>query len=75
MVPRAPFIRLVKEVASEVTAGKNMNWKPTALEMLREAAEDHIVNLLGKSYWCSLHAKGVTLMPKDVQLVKNITSD
>ena len=73
MIPRAPFTRLVREVASEVPGGERVNWKPAALEMLREAAENNIVELLRASYWCSLHAKRVTLMPKDIHLVKKVS--
>ena len=51
---------------------KEYRWQATALQALQEAAESHLVSLFEDAYLCSIHAKRVTLMVKDVQLARRI---
>lgn len=39
---------------------------------LQEAAEAHLVGLFEDAYLCTIHAKRVTIMPKDMQLARRI---
>ena len=39
---------------------------------LQEAAEAYLVGLFKDSNLCAIHAKRVTIMPKDVQLARRI---
>jgi histone H3/H4 len=39
---------------------------------LQEALEAHLVHLVEDSNECAIHAKGVTIMPKDIQLAPRI---
>lgn len=39
---------------------------------LQEAAEAHLVGLFEDANLCVIHAKRVTLMPKDIQLARRI---
>ncbi len=39
---------------------------------LQEAAEAHLVGLFEDANLCTIHAKRVTLMPKDMQLARRI---
>ena len=39
---------------------------------LQEAAEAYLVGLFENTNLCAIHAKGVTIMPKDMQLVRRI---
>ena len=39
---------------------------------MQHAAEDYIIGLMGDANLSALHAKRVTVMPKDLQLAKRI---
>ena len=43
-----------------------------AVQGLQEAAEAYLVGLFGDSNLCAIHAKWVTIMPRDVQLARRI---
>ncbi len=68
---RLPFARLVREVQSLVSR-KEYRWQANAMLALQEAAEAHIVSLFEDAYLCTIHAKRITLMPKDIQLARRI---
>jgi histone H3/H4 len=44
----------------------------TALLALQEAAEAFLIGLFDDCNYCAMHAKCVTIMPKDMHLVKCI---
>ena len=71
LIRRLPFARLVKEVQTFVTPHE-YRWQASAMIALQEAAEAHLVGLFEDSYLCTIHAKRVTLMPKDIQLARRI---
>jgi histone H3/H4 len=73
LLRKLPFARLVREVALQFVAdGDGYRWQDTAFMALQEAAEAHIVGLFEDAYLCSIHAKRVTLMIKDLQLARRI---
>lgn len=74
LIPHAPFIRLVRDVTQEVTSG-DIKWKGFALTALQEAAEYYLVNLFEDSNLCALHAGRVTIMDKDIKLVRKIRGE
>ena len=43
-----------------------------AVQGLQEAAEAYLVGLFEDSNLCAIHAKRVTIMPRDVQLARRI---
>ena len=43
-------------------------WQASALEALQNAAEDYLVKLFEDANLCCLHAKRVTIMPRDIQV-------
>ncbi|ODM89820.1 histone H3.3 type c [Orchesella cincta] len=43
-----------------------------ALEALQEASEAYITGLLSDTNLCAIHARRVTIMPKDIQLARRI---
>lgn len=67
LIPRAPFGRLIK-ATQELMFAKKYRWTTEALLCAQEAAEIYLVNLLADSQLCAVHAKRVTLMPKDIHL-------
>ncbi|KAH7302041.1 hypothetical protein KP509_23G053500 [Ceratopteris richardii] len=43
-----------------------------ALEALQEVAEAYLISMLEDSNLCAIHAKRVTIQPKDIQLARRI---
>ena len=71
IIPKAPFSRLVREVCEE-QFNEKIRWSSLALEALQASSEDYLVGLFEDSYLCSIHAKRVTLMAKDIRLARRI---
>ncbi|KAJ7345887.1 hypothetical protein JRQ81_001837 [Phrynocephalus forsythii] len=72
LIPKLPFARLVREVCLEYTRGVDIQWQAMALLALQEAAEAFLVYLMEDAYLCTIHAKRVTLYPRDIQLARRI---
>jgi histone H3 len=70
LIRKLPFQRLVREVASDVA--REIRFQSSALLALQEAAEAYLVTLFEDTNLCALHAKRVTIMPKDMQLARRI---
>uniref|UniRef100_A0A663FDD9 Core Histone H2A/H2B/H3 domain-containing protein n=1 Tax=Aquila chrysaetos chrysaetos TaxID=223781 RepID=A0A663FDD9_AQUCH len=62
----------VREICLLFTRGVDYRWQRMALVALQEAAEAFVVRLLEDAYLCSLHARRVTLYPKDLQLARRL---
>lgn len=75
LIPRAPFMRLVREVAAHVASDKDMRFKLTALEAMQEAAEQYLTGLFEDAQLCAIHAKRVTLFVKDIQLARRMRGE
>ena len=45
------------------------------MEALREAAEAYLVGLFEDTNLCAIHAKRVTILPKDMQLAKRLRGE
>ena len=73
LIRKAPFARLVRELlVTRHPAGLEFRWQQAAIECLQEATEAFLVCLLSDAYLCSIHAKRVTLMPRDIQLIRRL---
>ena len=44
----------------------------SALDALQHASEDFVINVLENANLLAIHAKRVTVMPKDIQLVRRL---
>ena len=42
---------------------------------LHETAEAYLICLMGDSHICAIHAKQITVMPKDMQLARQIRGE
>jgi histone H3 len=71
LLRRLPFARLVREIQQGLSR-QTYNWQATAILALQEAAEAHLVGLFEDCNLCAIHAKRVTIMPKDMQLARRI---
>lgn len=70
LIRRAPFQRLVREICQPLKP--DFMFRKEALEALQEAAEAHLITLMEDSNLCAIHAKRVTIMPKDMQLARRM---
>ncbi|KAF4100065.1 histone H3-like centromeric protein A [Onychostoma macrolepis] len=71
LLRKAPFSRLVREVC-QTFSREHMMWQGYALMALQEAAEAFMVRLFSDANLCAIHAKRVTLFPRDIQLARRI---
>ena len=70
LINKAPFARLVKEIAQNYKT--DIKWQSTSILCLHEAAEAYMVQLFTETNLCAIHAKRITIMPKDMQLARRI---
>eukprot|EP00892_Ulva_mutabilis_P001310 jgi/Ulvmu1/1117/UM106_0034.1 len=80
LVPKAPFVRLIKHVLHSMYKDKRHDGVPdrfqaSAVLALQEAAEAFLVGLFEDANLCAIHAKRVTIMPKDMQLARQLRND
>ena len=74
LIRKLPFQRLVRELAQDL--GKiNVCFQSGAIMALQEASEAYLVGLLEDANLCAVHAKWVTIMPKDIQLACRIRGE
>ena len=80
LIRKLPFQRLVQEITSDsevITSplcGK-VRFQSAAVMALQEAAEAYLVGLFEDTNLCAIHAKQVTIMPKDIQLARRIRGE
>ena len=54
---------------------KDLRLQSTAVLALQEASEAYLVGLFEDANLCAIHAKRVTLMPKDIHLARRIRGE
>ena len=67
-VPQSPA-PAVQVIQTEI------RFQRTAIMALQEAGEAFLVGLLEQANLCTIHAKHVMIMPKDIQLTRRIRGD
>ena len=75
LIRKLPFARVVKEVTYNDVKHTDKRYTATAMLGLQEAAEFQLVGLFENANLCAIHAKRVTVMPKDIQLTRKIKCD
>ena len=73
LIRRVPFQRLVREIVQK--RGEGLKLQSLAVLALQEAGEVFIVGLMEQANLWTIHAKWVTIMPKDIQLACRIWGD
>eukprot|EP00697_Spironema_sp_BW2_P013882 gnl/Spiro4/4180_TR2093_c0_g1_i1.p2 gnl/Spiro4/4180_TR2093_c0_g1~~gnl/Spiro4/4180_TR2093_c0_g1_i1.p2 ORF type:complete len:140 (-),score=29.83 gnl/Spiro4/4180_TR2093_c0_g1_i1:88-507(-) len=73
LIRKLPFQRLVREIAQDFKA--ELRFQSTAIMALQEASEAYLVGLFEDTNLCAIHAKRVTIMPKDIQLARRIRGE
>ncbi|KAH7846155.1 hypothetical protein Vadar_010555 [Vaccinium darrowii] len=70
LIRKLPFVR---EIAQDFKA--DLRFQSHAVLALQEAAEAYLVGLFEDTNLCEIHAKRVTIMPKDIQLARRIRGE
>jgi histone H3 len=73
LIRKLPFQRLVREIAQDFKT--DLRFQSSAVSALQEAAEAYLVGLFEDTNLCAIHAKRVTIMPKDIQLARRIRGE
>merc|ERR1712142_1097420 len=74
LIPKLPFSRVIREICSKICTS-DMRFQSAAITALQESAEAYLVTLFEDSLLCAIHAKRVTVMPKDMSLARRIRGD
>ena len=73
LICKLPFQRLVCEILQGYSVGYRVT--PAMMMALQEAAEAYLVQLLEDLNLCAIHAKRITIQPKDMQLARQIRGE
>ena len=73
LIKKMPFQRLVREIAQDFKT--DLKFQSSAIVALQEASESYLTGLFEDTNLCAIHAKRVTIMPKDMQLARRIRGE
>ena len=73
LIPKRSFYWVVLEILQLERSW--MKIQASAILALHEAAEAYLVCLMEGGHICAIHAKWITLMTKDIQLVRQIRGE
>jgi histone H3 len=73
LIRKLPFQRLVREIAQDFK--NDLRFQSTAILALQEASEAYLVSLFEDTNLCAIHAKRITIFPRDIQLVRRIRGE
>jgi histone H3 len=73
LIRKLPFQRIVREIAQDFKT--DLRFQSDAIKALQEAAEAYMVCLFEDTNLCAIHAKRITIQPKDIQLARRIRGE
>ena len=73
LIRRLPFQRLVREIAQDYKT--DLRFQLVAILCLQEAVEAYLVRLFDDANLCTIHARRVTIMPRDIKLARRIRGE
>ena len=73
LIRKLPFQCLVREITQDYKT--DIRFQGSALLALQESAEAYLVGLFEDANLCAIHAKRVTIQPKDMQLARRIRGE
>ena len=73
LIRKLPFQRLVREIAQDFKT--DLRFQSAVILCLQEAAEAYLVKLFDDANLCAIHARRVTIMPKDILLARRIRGE
>jgi histone H3 len=81
LIRKMPFQRLAREIVQDLNTGVSFprhdanRFQSTSLLAMQESVEAFSVGLFEDANLCAIHAKRVTIMPKDMQLSLRIRGE
>lgn len=73
LIPRIPFMRLVREIVYDFYVRYYaFRFQAAAYDALQLASEQYLVELMKYSNLCAINSKRVTIMPKDLKLANKL---
>jgi histone H3 len=76
LIRKGPFQRLVREIATTgENKGKDLLFQSTDMHALQEVSEAYMVGMFEDTNLAAMHAKRVTIMPRDMQLARRIRGE
>ena len=75
LIRMAPFQRLVRKIAQNISKNKDLRFQSLAVLALHEASEAYMVGMFEDTNLCALHAKRVTIMPRDMLLARRLRGE
>jgi histone H3 len=72
LIRKKPFNRLVREISTSMV--DDMRYTGAAIEALQAAAEQYIVEQMQDGNDAAIHARRITIMPKDMQVARRIAA-
>jgi len=73
LIRKLPFQRLVREIAQDFKS--DLRFQSSAILAIQQAAEAYLTGLFEDTNLCAIHARRVTIMPKDIQLARRIRGE
>lgn len=73
LIRKAPFMRLAREIAGDVKEG--LRFQSSALLAVQESTEAYMISLLSDTNLCAIHARRVTIMPRDLKLARRLRGE
>ena len=73
LIRKLPFQRLVREIAQDFKT--DLRFQESALLALQEASKAYLIGLFEDTNLLAIHAKRVTIMPKDLWLARRIRGE
>ena len=73
LIKKLSFQRLVREIAQDIKT--DLRFQSSAIMALQEALKAYLVGLFEDTNLCAIHAKQVTIMPRDIQLARRIRGE
>ena len=76
LIRKLPFQCVVQEIALDFwPKDGGPRFTADAIMALQEAAEAYLVGLFEDTNLCAIHAKRVTIQPKDIQLARRLRGE
>jgi len=70
LIPRTAMARVIREITQDYKC--DMRYQASAISALHEAAETHLITMFEHAQLLAVHAKRITINPKDIQLSRRI---
>ncbi|KAL6726639.1 hypothetical protein Aduo_008591 [Ancylostoma duodenale] len=78
LIPRIAFQRVVRDVTDKICVDRGITgcrWHSNAVLALQEAAEVYLTCMFEDCNLAAIHARRVTIMPKDMHLVRRLRGE